>query len=164
MGSAFFCFPRALERRALWISAVKRKDWEPTADSRVSGRHFSSWKALPFVRVSPRLFPVHRIEIFSSFERSPLERCSRSVAAFSRTCSRQKRIIDQVRLPVDHAHYTRPGLEQPSKTLPRSKLVVYPPFDQGKYTMPTTIFLSSLSLSHPFFCYNYYYYEHLIKY
>ena len=84
MGSVFSFFAfRGLRKGALCGSRLWKEKTGSQQQTAVWSlwTTLSSWKALPFVRVSPRLFPVHRFEIFTSFERSPPE-SSRSVAAF----------------------------------------------------------------------------------
>jgi hypothetical protein len=37
---SFHRFPKDENRRRMWINAVRRKDWVPSKEDRVCGRHF----------------------------------------------------------------------------------------------------------------------------
>jgi len=45
-------FPTDPVRRNLWISAVKRKSWQPTQDSRICGAHFISGIQVLFIHLA----------------------------------------------------------------------------------------------------------------
>ncbi|XP_060770611.1 peroxynitrite isomerase THAP4-like [Neoarius graeffei] len=71
-GLSFYRFPTDPDKRAKWIAAVKRQDWEPTEYSRLCSDHLISEKAnpldLPFLLFWKK--PTHSLRLFSSSGKS----------------------------------------------------------------------------------------------
>jgi hypothetical protein len=42
-------FPQNAARRKMWTNAIKRLNWEPSASSRICGKHFQTGKKLFFL-------------------------------------------------------------------------------------------------------------------
>ena len=66
-GISFYRFPTDPEKRSKWISAVKRKDWEPNKYTWLCSEHFISGK-----KINDPLSPDYVPSVFS-FVRSPLK-------------------------------------------------------------------------------------------
>ena len=84
-GLSFYCFPVDKERRANWVAAVGRKNWEPTIYSWLCSAHFVSG-AKSNNKLSPDFVP----SLFTNVDSRAKRRAESSLMRYERAAKRSK--------------------------------------------------------------------------
>ena len=88
-GTHFYRFPKDRDRRAKWIAAVARKNWEPNEHSWLCSEHFISGS-----KNDDPLSPDYVPTIFAHIKSPQKRRVSEGMKRYERLCETKKRRVE----------------------------------------------------------------------